>query len=153
VAIVTLTVDRPTRDILRGLVLWDAMDLEIDIAIANGERDTTYDLQDKLAFLLPLLDAVGWQDEDDRSAYEIAVDRDLLLRWLVRHREGVEQDLGSNVITLARQERGDEGYGYSGCTLAESVEMTRGYIASNQTKAEAIIALISGLCEPAAAVA
>lgn len=150
--VTTLTIDRETRDMLRGLILWDASDFEgFHHSIEAGLRDDARALQAKLDLILALLDGVGWADRADLSRYEINVDADSFSPWLQAKRLEWETFIADDTATLAHQEAGHDGYYIDEMSQAESVAHSRRLIQRHNGNVEVITALIDRLV-PAGAV-
>jgi hypothetical protein len=92
----TITVDRATRDILRGEILMDLSgqydSVALDNAMRKGDGEELRRRHELAAQDIALLDALGWAEDDERTAYELPADS-ATVDWLTRTRRAVDSSL------------------------------------------------------------
>lgn len=150
----TITVDRATRDMLceeRQLDLSGDAD-SLEYAIEHAEWEKAHRLREQIEVGLRFLRALGWDADDPRSRYELAVDR-VLADWLSERRRSLEGSVEYDRANLCRLEEGDEDYRIVGRTLEESVRIIRGNIGEHLTMLDTFDRLLGEVGEQIGAVA
>ncbi len=149
----TITIDRPTRDVL-------AYELECVLRCAGsllecGEsiaRDDAQKAIGEATWAFGVLDALGWDAEDERSSFELDADAELTAQ-LHEWRASMKKTLAYDQNSLARAERGDAGAQIVNRSMSESIRIHRDQVARAQAELAIMDALLGRFEEPIGAVA
>lgn len=99
--IVTITVDRAMRDVLRICIRSEAYRLEdFESVIFGADAQLAHDALARARHLVEMFDQLGWADDDPREAYEITVALESFVPWLREHGDDLADSLADE-ITLA----------------------------------------------------
>jgi hypothetical protein len=144
--VVTITVGRGTRDVLRNCLRSEAYRLaRCEGVISGSDPEAAHEALARAVRLVEMLDQVGWADEDPRERYEITVALDSFVPWLRGHRGDLAESLADEIIFLRRIAAGDEALDWAGRTHPEMIAMTHDEALRWRTEVEAIDVLLERL--------
>jgi hypothetical protein len=144
--IVTITVDRGMRDVVRNCLRSEAFRLEhCEGVITGSDAQAAHEALDRAAHLVEMFDQLGWTDDDPRERYEITVARDSFVPWLRGHRGDLAESLADEMMFLRGIAAGDEPHDWGGRTQPEMIDMTHDDVLGWRTELTAIDALLERL--------
>jgi hypothetical protein len=144
--VVTLTVDRGTRDVLSNCLRSEACQLEHCEGVLSGpDPEAAHEALARAVRLVEMFDQLGWADDDPRERYEITVALDSFVPWLRGHRDDLAESLADEIMFLRRIAAGDEAHDWAARTQAEMIAMTHDEVLRWRTEVEAIDLLLERL--------
>ncbi len=144
-AMMRLDLDVESRRMLQGEAVFACEGDALEAAFTSRDREAVIRLRALESRMIDVLDRIGWEDVDE--GVSVDVDTDLFRGWLIDLRSTYEADLGADVVTLARQERGEEDHIYSGMSQEESVAHTRERIEQDHARVERAHGLVKQMVE------
>jgi hypothetical protein len=144
--VVTITVDRGTRDVLRSCLRSEAYQLEhCDAVISGSDPEAAHETLAYAMRLVEMFDQLGWADDDPRQRYEVTVALDSFVRWLRGHRGDLAESLDDEIVFLRRLWAGDEAHDLGGRTQPEMIAVTHDDVLRWRREVQAIDALLDRL--------
>jgi hypothetical protein len=144
--IVTITVDRGTRDVVRNCLLSEAYQLEhFEGVISGSDAQAAHEALARAVHLVEMFDQLGWAEDDPRERYEITVALDSFVPWLREHRGDLAESLAHEIMLLPRIAAGDEAHDWGGHTQPEMIAISHDEVLGWRRELKAIEALLERL--------
>ncbi len=141
--VITIAVDRGTRDVLRHCLRSEASQLEhCELVIRGSDADAAHEALARATHLVEMFDQLGWTDDDPRERFEITVPLDSFVPWLRGHRDDLTRSLADEFRFLRRITAGDEALNWGGHTQPEMIAMTRDEVLGWRKELNAIDVLL-----------
>jgi hypothetical protein len=143
---VTITVDRPMRDVLRNCLRSEAYQLEhFEGVISGADEDAAHEALAHAAHLVEMFDQLGWADDDPRERYEITVALDSFVPRLRGYKDDLAESLADEITFLRATTAGDEADDWGGRKQPEMIAVTYDEVLGWRTELEVIEALLERL--------
>ena len=144
--IVTIAVDRGMRDVLRNCLRSEAYQLEnFEGAIRGSDQEAAHEALAFAVHAVEMFDQLGWEDDDPRERYEIAVAPDSFVPCLRGYRDDLAMSLAEEMMCLRRIAARDTAHASNGHTQQEMMAMTHDDVLGWRSELEAIDALLERL--------
>jgi hypothetical protein len=144
--VVTITVDRATRDVLSRCLRSEAYQLEhCEGVISGSDSEAAHEALAHAVRLVEMFDQLGRTDDDPRERYEITVDLHLFVPWLRGHRDDLAESLADEITFLRRIATGDEEHDLGGRPQPKMIAITQDEVLRWRREVEAIDALLERL--------
>jgi hypothetical protein len=141
--IVTITVDRDVRDVLRHYLRLEAYQLEHREGVISGsDEEAAHEALARAARIVEMFDQLGWADDDPRERYEITVALDSFVPWLRGYRDDLAESLHDEIMFLRRIAAGDDRLEWAGHTRPEMIAMTHEEVLGWRTELKAMDTLL-----------
>ena len=144
--IVTITVDRGARDVLRSCLRSEAFRLEhFDDVISGSDEEAAHEALAHAVHLVEMFDQLGWADDDPRERYEITVALDSFVPRLRGYKDDLAGSLADEIMSLRGTAAGDEAHDWGGRTQPDMTAITQDEVLGWRTELKAIEALLERL--------
>jgi hypothetical protein len=144
--VVTITVDRGTRAVIRNCLRSEAYQLEhCERVISGSDPEAAHTALARAVRLVEMFDQLGWADDDPREQYEITVALDSFVPWLRGHRGDLVESLADEIMFMRRLSAGDEAQGLGDRTQSEMLAVTHDDVLRWRREVETIDGLLERL--------
>lgn len=144
--VVTFTVDRRMRDVLRNCLRSEAYQLEhFEGVISGSDEEAAHEALAHAVHLVEMFDQLGWADDDSRERYEITVAVDSFVPRLRGYKDDLAESLEHEIMFLRDTGAGDNARAWGGHAQPEMTAITHDEVLGWRIELEAIDALLERL--------